>query len=317
MGLYLQLTYRCNLRCGHCYLKPKLNNGNEAFKYEDDVLRFLSHYRGIKRITIHGGEPVLFGLDRVKHISQKISSLDNVKIHFQTNLLSIKEEEIEDWVDYWKLFTNSRIGTSMDVYRNQYYRTWKEHVKIVKESSINITVLVTVEPHSEDFYKELIDFCLDNAIRIKFQYRYRESYEPEYIESIRKLVTELFDYITGTMKFNSNDLYKMFSLRKMVCTDTFTVSPDGSLYMCPTLSYTDMSKVGHIAEMPDIKNAPIYKYLINYYKLASDRCSPDCWQVCYGGCPANALGRYLSGVKELDPYCSVKQSLIRRIKECQ
>lgn len=63
----IYVTYRCNLRCTHCFMGPKLD---EAAHFDFGLLKKLIETApswGTEEITFLGGEPTLF-----PHLSQAI-----------------------------------------------------------------------------------------------------------------------------------------------------------------------------------------------------------------------------------------------------
>jgi len=312
MSLYLQLTYNCNLRCRHCYLSSRLGH-SEEFHFTNEILAFLGRHKAINRVVIHGGEPVMAGFEKVKDLIKALPP--DKRVSFQTNLIAIPERLLDSWADLFLKHTGGRIGTSMDVYRSDWFDFWRERVIGLIEKGVKITVLVTLAEGNTSFYWKLFDFCIKNGIRIKFQFEYRPSYSKSYTEKIRSLTDWLFERAVSVYS-KSETLYKMFSISKKVCTDTFTVSPDGYLYMCPTLSWSDKFRIGHISDQYlRIDDSDPYKYLIAYYKYAASVCDKDCWNECFGGCPATVLYGFFRGIKRLDSYCDIKKRLIRRIRD--
>lgn len=92
LELVLEITYRCNLRCIHCYANASQNSTIEM-KY-DDITRLFDalHKKGVPIIEITGGEPTVHR-DFTKVLSYALDRFQLVTI--LTNGASITDEIIE------------------------------------------------------------------------------------------------------------------------------------------------------------------------------------------------------------------------------
>ena len=76
----------CNLRCKHCYIGNELLK--QHFDYEpNSIIKFLSQYDSLDRITILGGEPFLY--KNINFILSKVNSFNINEKRITTNLTDI------------------------------------------------------------------------------------------------------------------------------------------------------------------------------------------------------------------------------------
>ena len=88
LGVHLDLTYRCNERCVHCYLDHD-DLGEMTFEEIDHLLGQMAD-TGVFFLTLSGGEPLL-RKDLFKILRRARELTFNVKL--KTNALLIKEKE--------------------------------------------------------------------------------------------------------------------------------------------------------------------------------------------------------------------------------
>ena len=129
--LTIKLTDDCNCNCAFCSNFNIRDNGNLDFKKLEKVIREVNNTKMLTRITITGGEPMLYP-DKVNKIINLILSINKeIKISINTNGFNIKKflefENIEkleaihisrhhydDEINK-KIFKNENIATSNDI----------------------------------------------------------------------------------------------------------------------------------------------------------------------------------------------------------
>lgn len=182
----LKVASRCNLNCSYCYM---YQHADQTWK---DKPRFLSEHhqrllvrrladyvdeKKLKRILIiyHGGEPLLFGVDKLLKLSQDIR--DQVKFvgcqadfGIQTNGLLLTEEALKKFEAL-----NISVSLSMDGpqkihdqyrvnHRNKpsFEKVYKALLMLKKFPKIFTGCLSVVNPHFEP--RELFQFFDENGI---------------------------------------------------------------------------------------------------------------------------------------------------------
>ena len=111
-SLYLYLTDRCNLNCGHCWISPGFtpvpNSEEPADPSVSELLNFVDQARplGLNRVKLTGGEPMLYPgfFDLVESLSSRGIGLD-----LETNATLIGPQEAENLAR-----TTALVSVSLD-----------------------------------------------------------------------------------------------------------------------------------------------------------------------------------------------------------
>jgi MoaA/NifB/PqqE/SkfB family radical SAM enzyme len=155
------INSECNLRCKHCYIGNELLSQNRFFNLQDSI-RFLSDFDFLDRLTILGGEPLLYeGFDEL------INSLDTQKIkdlRITTNLTTV---DVINRIDRDKL-KDITICVSLDGHnsethdfirgRGAFKRTIENLAKILEDGK-NVEVTHTVMRHNIKHFPDFVAFC--------------------------------------------------------------------------------------------------------------------------------------------------------------
>lgn len=124
LQIVLKVASRCNLNCSYCYVYNKRDNtwrDRPRFMSEQVISAVINRIRrhcewsNQRSVTVmfHGGEPCLFGSERMARLSRALSrglqDLTAVRLAIQTNGTLLDEQWVEVFRD-----CNVRVGISMD-----------------------------------------------------------------------------------------------------------------------------------------------------------------------------------------------------------
>jgi len=171
---------KCNLRCSYCYYLQRPKQDLSAVWSLDDAnlvihqIAELEKSRNNKqaRVTWHGGEPLLAGIDWYKAVRQFQSETGIEFINsIQTNGTLINN----GWIDLFKKM-NITVGLSIDgpVFLHDRQRCNKNgrgvldkvlrSLNLCRNNGIRTGVLCVITNYSSDFFDEIISFFLENEI---------------------------------------------------------------------------------------------------------------------------------------------------------
>jgi radical SAM protein with 4Fe4S-binding SPASM domain len=225
-SINFRLTYKCNLRCRHCYNNA---NSNETIYIDREAAsRVINEaYRyGIRSLSLTGGEPFLYpklALD----MFQEAISLGYEKVSIRTN-------------GYW----GSSIETAEDMYSKLSAIGFKPPVGHIGISAgefhsefldwNHVGNIATV--HHKTFAKPLfIDFeCTKESIHMVDEFK-QHLKDKGVSEKWYRLNVRTDLALVGRMKDNFERIDKKFmSAAKLRCIpqELFTVEPDGDIYPC-------------------------------------------------------------------------------------
>ena len=181
MQIILKLTTACNLNCVYCSegdsepqsLPPKI-----FFKLVDDLPALLESLNTKDAdFLFHGGEPMLYGRDKLKLlIDYATSHLSNYNTRFlmQTNGVLIDEE----WINFFKQ-ENISVGISLDGYpelhdKNRRTKTGEptaekvlQNIKLMRDSDLNAGTLMVLNSAENIDVNKLFDFIRENELQPK------------------------------------------------------------------------------------------------------------------------------------------------------
>lgn len=157
--IYVKTTGSCNLNCDHCF-----TNGKTGDKTQFDpmltaawVKDFMSMHSGDVEyhLEIHGGEPFLVPISKLKAFSDEFLHLSNVSMCGNSNLVFKITDEI---LSYIKVYFDSRIGTSWDHWirfdNEKQLTLWKNNVRFLRSEGVSVHLKVSVS-------KQLINMSPD------------------------------------------------------------------------------------------------------------------------------------------------------------
>lgn len=161
-GAQLELTYRCNQHCRHCYNKSGEKTDKNALSIEEwkKVARELGEL-GIFQCVLSGGEPTLLG-DSLFEIMDILHEYD-VKFIIITNGMLINDVNIEKFKKYrYSWFQVSIDGSRPELH--DYVRgingAWKKAIRaanLIKEAGLPLVIAHAVVKKNLPYLEEMID----------------------------------------------------------------------------------------------------------------------------------------------------------------
>jgi Fe-coproporphyrin III synthase len=149
--VYLQLLYRCNFECLHCFHGERLKHG-DAFS-PAEAITFLTLMRdqyGTEAVTLLGGEPFVYkGLPVVvRHAKQQLG----LQVEICTNGYGIESRlsEIAPYLDFLRVSVDGIGGTNDHIRRTGSYQKILTALRCARELSIRTGVTMTVTAFNID-----------------------------------------------------------------------------------------------------------------------------------------------------------------------
>lgn len=156
----LYLGSKCNLRCSHCYIGNDLLSRASSYSY-NSIIQFLSNIEELERITILGGEPLLYPefnqlvsfLSAFKSAEKRITT--NATIINNVNWRNIKEAGIRVCV--------SLDGHTADLHDSiRGRKTFKKAITTIKmlvSNGHDVELTHTVNSNNVDYIDDFINLC--------------------------------------------------------------------------------------------------------------------------------------------------------------
>jgi sulfatase maturation enzyme AslB (radical SAM superfamily) len=165
--IVLYITSHCNLRCKHCYIGNELLSENWYFNLRDCV-NFLNDFDHLDRLTILGGEPLLYeGFDKL------LNSLHPETIKDFRITTNLTDCDILEKIDPDKL-KKTTICVSLDGHTDEihdYIRgkgSFKKTVTNLNKiifKGINVEITHTLMQINIDYFSNFISFCKSLGIK--------------------------------------------------------------------------------------------------------------------------------------------------------
>ncbi len=310
-----EVTYKCNLRCRHCYNRKNLSNKEEmetreVFKALEIIRRF-----GAEKVKFGGGEP----LTR-RDFFEILNHANGLgfETNFSSNGLLIQknlQEIVAAGMKRVQISLDS-VGEKHDTARNYkgLFKIVENSARILKEKGIKVDFATTLTRNNHRDFNLILDFCKRNNARRWRIMKYipygiedklmltKKEYKAA-IESILKLkgetkepeiiVAREFDLIRDKKDYNDMQCFGGKSF--------FSLKANGNVTPC---SYIDNIICGNILRdrIEDIWNN------IRMVEFSRDHHDTGCEfaEKCKGGCKAVSLR--LGKKVHCDPYCWTKMS---------
>ena len=161
--IYVKTTGTCNLDCKHCFTNGKSGDKThfDPVKTIEWVKEFMSQYpEGTHyHLELHGGEPFLVPLEKLKVFTDAFIGRDDVSICANSNLTFKLDEDL---IDFIQTRFDGVIGTSWDHWirwsNDKQYQLWLRNLVTLKEAGIKINLKVSV---SRPLVASTADWFLD------------------------------------------------------------------------------------------------------------------------------------------------------------
>lgn len=327
MTIIIKPSYACNLRCKYCYLSNDTKAEMMAFDIDFakqiilNIKQVLSAQQKKKlNIIWHGGEPLLWGIDKYREIFQfsavELSEFE-VKHSLQTNLTLINQ----DYIDLFKQY-NVHIGFSLDGDKiiNDSQRVFAngsgthdiimKKLELCREHGLSLGCIVVGSKKHIGYIPELYNFLSKNNLNFKFNPIFAAgeavNNNDEYSITSKEYATmaiKLFDLwfydkehrITESnfVEIASNLVTKrtngcMFGKN---CQDNFiAITPTGDVMPCGRFcdnslkqySYGNLKTESLEQILSKVKKSDIYKRFSHIENSSCSKC--EFFTICHGGC---------------------------------
>ncbi len=336
---------KCNLNCLYCYDNSSISSKelislSVCNKIFTEANKLIKEGNTISFIW-HGSEPLLTGIDNFqKIINYQKRILPNDKYHncIQTNATLINKE----WVDLIK-DNEINLGLSIDGPQeiHDFYRIDKNgkgsfssvfsNIKLLQKEKIRFGTIAVISKKSSQNVSAIYDFFKENNINWKFNplISNNKNFAISPLD-FGQFMIDLFDLwyndknIENTIitfeQFIENILsYKRFEPcscnHSVSCQDYFiSISSNGDIYPCNRFDYLEEYKLGNIntSTLKDIFKHRTKQALKNRSFLKSKCLQCDYFNICYSGCPYNALIGH-NDLDSKDIFCESYKMIFEKI----
>lgn len=361
MVIIIKPTFNCNFRCSYCYLSNTVKADTNVIGVDvvksliKQVVEYVSK-RPRKSVTLlwHGGEPLLWGIEKYKEIFAYTESFEDI-LHFrhsiQTNLSLIDEEYIQLFKNY-----DVRVGFSLDGVKeiNDCQRkkpdgtgTFDEIISkmdMCRGHRLNIGAIIVASSAFKGKIQELYSFMREKRINFKFNPLFLSG-EAEHCRNLSltpteyaQMTIELFDlwfYDSEKLIKESTfiDIASSFLSEKgrttgcMFATNCqqniFAVSPYGEVFPCGRFCETDIRfSYGNINSEPldDILSRRRHLEPYARFDFIKDSNCKYCkfFTLCHGGCLHDGYlngGDFKTKTFLCSAYKQIFSHILQRMKE--
>ena len=320
--LYLQLTYKCNLKCKHCFITK--NNDKKEISFEDAKSIIDQAYDlGINNICISGGECTcnkdfikIINYIRKKYISY--SFLTNGQLLYDDK--NLFEEIVNSYPNYIKISLYSmdeNIHDNITGVKGSQYKTLNV-IKRLKEANINVIIssfqfklnigsYIAVKEFADKINSKLIidSVFIENILKSNKDLRLN-------IEELKKL------YLCYPENIYKSGFGNDFPDKNIICEAGYKlISINPNLDVLPCINYN--YSLGNIKEtsLTDIwnYNIPEFRKKLSFKKLIKCNKKSYCRYCKY--CPAVTLysNNFMRSSNSLCENSIAKDYAIKKIKE--
>ena len=285
--VFVEITYRCNLKCSHCYRGELLNNNNEQqfitkeifFKLCDDLEKL-----GVIELYITGGEPFLHPdiIEMLTYASSKnmlVTVLTNGNILFENNLFD-KIKHLSLYDIRFSIYGDEKQHDLMTKINKSYCKTFNALKKVSHEMGIGTAVYVLTKENFKDC-ESVIKKCKEENIKL----------------AINPLITPTsLGNLKPTELRISKEEYKEFLQKYRIglfgssCSaglSKFRVSPDGEVYPCEFLGEFPLGNLNMEDFDSILKGAKRQKFIKYFSRLLESHSCNMCENRKYCNfCPA-------------------------------
>lgn len=353
-------TLACNCACSYCYfysgdqghdscdlsLMPTETFNDALNGYLQLVQKFPTRYQSTIGITIHGGEPLLAGIDYFKKLFRITKKFEDQGLSFfydiQTNGILLDNQ----WGQFLKQ-NNVSVGISIDGPESlhELHRKAKNGqphfhkvlgaIEILKAYRIPYGGLAVLTEDSLSYKGNYLSFFAQLGIPLLDILPAFYNAEDDLSSATQgddffiQLFNEWYpirDRITVTL---FSDIIKKIELfqgkRRSVsilceltgqCGRNISILPNGDVFPCECLTSLSRMRLGNIYEtpLPEIFDSKVFFEFQNIANTVSDACfCCDVFDICKAGCLARRIPERSNSSNHKDSHCSARKKLIRHI----
>lgn len=311
-GMYVFLTFDCNLKCSHCFLydKPRLGDPLEIEQWKRILIDF--QLAGGEKITLSGGEPTLFDsfadiLVFAHGIGLKVTLLTNGMI-LHSELLELYSNNVDEL--QISLDGPEEISHEMIRGKGTYFKTYS-NIKKALDKGVMVTIAMTptfetfpfFEEHFVRFAKSLLNEysnvnvkLTQKLLRSKMSI-YSDTDMNKYYAKGNRLINNLYeDYSINAFYLD----HPVNTIRRNCGYGEISVIPDGTVYLCSRIC--DLKPVANLKELK----------MVNVIQIAREEkerasveniipCQHCCLRyICSGGCRIDDIPDFCNGQLTVD-----------------
>lgn len=352
-SVIIKVTNDCNLRCKYCFVSESVPRN---ITISDSIISLL--FDQLEQIpseeTIHlvwhGGEPTLAGVNFFKRMKDLQKGRNKqYKNYIQTNGTLLTDEIIETLCNM-----GFEIGLSLDgpPELNDQNRIDKQGVgsfrkvadamQLLEKHEIPFGILATVSKHNINHAAELYNFCQERGLNLKLSPLYQSGRAILNIDELAITPIEYEQFLSqlADLWFNEEFPISIDPIEPLFmgtlagekihqgCSFTanchrkfFAIGPTGDLYPCGLYQGFNDFRYGNIFDMTleDIEYSDVFARLERRSENIEKRCQGcDLYELCYGGCPFQALtgaGDLNKEAPQCKPYTEVTYKMLCHFHE--
>lgn len=339
----IKLTEGCNYNCYFCrYANQKRKDDGID---EDLIIKMVSesinfnkeHGKHKINVVFHGGEPLLYGAERLLAVLEYIhgSKEDNIVVEYsiQTNASLITSE----WVDIFKKY-NFDVGISLDgppvlnehwqIDRNKSVEEAVSKYHLLRKEKVSCGFLSVITNKHLLYLNEFFDFFVENKIdSLGLCYCYsqlgNDNVSPTQLGEWLIKLYELYyntNYKINIREFD-NATKRIIQKHKSSCDIScrnncgsyLTLQPNGRVDFCDDYDRGIECSLGNLNEVSlhDILDGVQYRtHRVNAFAIVEEKCMIcDVRYICRGGCArndSNGNNYFCETYKKVYPYIEEK-----------
>ena len=323
MTIIIKPTFNCNFRCLYCYLANDIKADDFMMDVEvaKSIVKQAIDYCCLnhrKKLTLiwHGGEPLLWGNDKFRHVFEYTAGLDApllVRHGIQTNLSLINDNYRELFKSY-----DVRVGFSIDGVRDindnlrldmngdGTFDLLMPKMRLCRERGLNIGAIVVGSRLIKGRIAEIYEFLCMHRLNFKFNplFLSGEATRADAISVTPIEYADMSNHLFDLWFFDRDNHLKESTFTDIVSTkkksagcmfsqncqdDIVAISPRGDIFPCGRFCETDTRySYGNINEeslaviLQRRKKSLIYR---RSEFIKKSGCY-ECWyyDLCHGGC---------------------------------
>lgn len=266
LTLTLELTYKCNLRCIHCF-NHKNNNRNEITFEEAKKIIDSAYNLGLFRVTLTGGESTLAKdfLKIAQYIKSKhlsLSILTNTQTLYDnkellSEIIKLRPASLEISLYSMRSEIHDKITQTAGSLEKTLYVIQK-----LKEADINIFTKIFLTKYNIEYANEVVKFARENKINLNYDeiFIYNKENNNAYVQ-----VTD--EQLEDFLKENLLEYETRKDINQEPCKAghaSLSITPDLNVNLCPSFEYT----VGNLQKnsLEEIWNDSNQNSLLNEYR---------------------------------------------------
>lgn len=350
MELILKLTERCNYGCSFCrYANHRRKDDGMPVSDIERLMRECAEYnlkQGKKLTTVnfHGGEPLLFGLERFQAVMERQKQIAReLQVTFQNNMQSNGALLDEAWCGFLRENSIS-IGLSFDgpgdlnqhrpLNSEDTEARFLQTARLLNEHRIPFGVISVITPKHIGREQEFYDFFVRTGIRelgLSYCYNAEDACSVDPVELAGFLIRlfeinlhaarpiKIREFSEPIRRFLNEPVDCCFEMKRCACGLFATVTPAGDVTFCDDDNLN--RKIGNIHEqsleqLMDGEACRRWRETVcSFNKTACGSC--EIGELCGGGCSRYDFGTecnyFCETYKVLYPYLYEKvQSVLRQ-----